>query len=116
MPAYKLARKHADFELKAVPVEIKQFEISELDNDRATFRARVASGTYMRSVAHDMGQLMGCGAHLESLRRTMVAEFELTDAHTLDELQDSEMSRGQDRRTLHSSSQTFTATAKHHCE
>ena len=87
VPAYKLARKHAEFELKPVPVEIKQFEITQLDNDRATFRARVASGTYMRSVAHDMGQLMGCGAHLESLRRTAVAEFELTDAHTLEELQ-----------------------------
>jgi tRNA pseudouridine55 synthase len=85
--AYKLARKHAEFELKAVPVEIKQFEIAEVDNDRATFRARVASGTYMRSVAHDMGQLMGCGAHLESLRRTAVGEFELTYACTLEELQ-----------------------------
>jgi tRNA pseudouridine55 synthase len=87
VPAYKLARKHAEFELKPVPVEIKQLEITEVDKDRATFRARVASGTYMRSVAHDMGQLMGCGAHLESLRRTAVAEFELTDAHTLKELQ-----------------------------
>src|SRR3984957_671514 len=87
VPAYKLARKHSDFELKPVPVEIKQFQITEVDNDRASFRARVASGTYMRSVAHDMGQLMGCGAHLESLRRTAVAEFELTDAHTLEELQ-----------------------------
>ena len=40
----------------------------------------------MRSVAHDMGQLIGCGAHLESLRRTAVGEFELADAHTLEEL------------------------------
>ena len=87
VPAYKLARKHADFELKPVPVEIKQFEVTGVDHDCAAFRARVASGTYMRSVAHDMGQMMGCGAHLQSLRRTAVAEFELTDAHTLDELQ-----------------------------
>jgi tRNA pseudouridine55 synthase len=87
VPAYKLARKHAEFELKAVPVEIKQFEITEVDKDRAPFRARVASGTYMRAVAHDMGQLMGCGAHLESLRRTSVGEFQLTDACTLEELQ-----------------------------
>jgi tRNA pseudouridine55 synthase len=47
----------------------------------------VASGTYLRSVAHDMGQQLGCGAHLQSLRRTAVAEFDLTDAHTLEELQ-----------------------------
>ena len=110
VPAYKLARKHAEVTLKPVQVEIKEFEITRLDDDRssgdshvgpdapvraaeqssvglvASFRARVASGTYMRSVAHDMGQQIGCGAHLESLRRTAVGEFGLTDAHTLDEL------------------------------
>src|ERR1700690_557761 len=85
VPAYKLARKHAEVALKPVQVEIKEFEISRVENDRASFRARVASGTYMRSVAHDMGKLAGCGAHLESLRRTGVGEFELADAHTLEE-------------------------------
>jgi len=87
VPAYKLARKNKDVPLKPVQVEIKQFEITQLDDSRAHFRARVASGTYMRSVAHEMGTLAGCGAHLESLRRTVVAEFELTDAHTLQALQ-----------------------------
>jgi tRNA pseudouridine55 synthase len=86
VPAYKLARKHAEVSLKPIQIEIKEFEISRVENDRASFRARVASGTYMRSVAHDMGQLIGCGAHLESLRRTAVGEFELPDAHTLEEL------------------------------
>ncbi len=86
VPAYKLARKHAEVTLKPIQVEIKEFEISGVENGRASFRARVASGTYMRSVAHDMGQLLGCGAHLESLRRTAVGEFELPDAHTLEEL------------------------------
>lgn len=86
VPAYKLARRHAEVVLKPVQVEIKEFEISRLENDRATFRARVASGTYMRSVAHDMGKLMGCGAHLESLRRTAVGEFGLADAHILEEV------------------------------
>jgi tRNA pseudouridine55 synthase len=86
VPAYKLARKHVEVALKPVQVEIKDFEILQLENDRASFRARVASGTYMRSVAHDMGQLIGCGAHLESLRRTAVGEFDLADAHTLEEL------------------------------
>ena len=89
--AYKLARKHAEVTLKPVQIEIKEFEITAIQtyDDSglvATFRARVASGTYMRSVAHDMGQLAGCGAHLQSLRRTAVAEFELCDAHTLEEL------------------------------
>ena len=86
IPAYKLARKHTEVSLKPVQVEIKEFDIAQVENDRARFRARVASGTYMRSVAHDMGQLLGCGAHLESLRRTAVGDFELSDAHTLEEL------------------------------
>jgi tRNA pseudouridine55 synthase len=104
VPAYKLARKHAEVALKPVQVEIKEFEITRVGDAHvgadapvraaeqsspglvATFRARVASGTYMRSVAHDMGKLVGCGAHLESLRRTAVGEFDLADAHTLDEL------------------------------
>jgi tRNA pseudouridine55 synthase len=86
--AYKLARKHQPVELKPVQVEIKEFTITSLDADRATFRARVASGTYMRSVAHDMGQRLGCGAHLATLRRTSVAEFDLSHAHTLEEIAD----------------------------
>jgi len=86
VPAYKLARKQREVVLQPVQVEIKEFEIRLVEAERATFRARVASGTYMRSVAHDMGQLLGCGAHLESLRRTAVAEFSLDDAHTLDDV------------------------------
>ena len=86
VPAYKLARKQKEVVLKSVQVEIKEFEILAVEADRTRFRARVASGTYMRSVAHDMGQLLTCGAHLESLRRTAVAEFTLEDAHTLEEV------------------------------
>jgi tRNA pseudouridine55 synthase len=86
VPAYKLARKHQDVPLKAVPVEIKEFEILGVERDRANFRARVASGTYLRSVAHEMGQKIGCGAHLAALRRTALGEFSLSDAHTLEEL------------------------------
>jgi tRNA pseudouridine55 synthase len=87
VPAYKLARKQKEVVLKPVRVEIKEFEILSVDGECASFNARVASGTYLRSVAHDMGKQMGCGAHLKSLRRTAVAEFDLTDAHTLEELQ-----------------------------
>jgi len=86
VPAYKLARQQKEVVLKPVRVEIKEFEILAVDLDRVRFRARVASGTYMRSVAHDMGRELACGAHLESLRRTTVAEFTLEDAHTLEEL------------------------------
>jgi tRNA pseudouridine55 synthase len=88
IPAYKLARKHKEVALQPVQVEIKEFEILATAADQATFRARVASGTYMRSVAHDMGQKLGCGAHLAALRRTAVAEFTIEDAHTLEALAD----------------------------
>lgn len=84
VPAYKLARKKKEVALKPAKVVIEEFEIAAVDGVCAHFRARVASGTYMRSVAHDMGQLAGCGAHLAALRRTAVAEFELKDAHTLE--------------------------------
>ena len=87
VPAYKLARKHQDVRLEPVQVEIKEFAILDVAGDRVTFRAHVGSGTYMRSVAHDMGQKLGCGAHLAGLRRTAVAEFVIEEARTLDELQ-----------------------------
>jgi tRNA pseudouridine55 synthase len=88
VPAYKLARKQKEVVLKAVQVEIKELVILAVEGDRASFRARVASGTYMRSVAHEMGQQLGTGAHLESLRRTSVAEFEIAQAHTLEQIEE----------------------------
>jgi tRNA pseudouridine55 synthase len=87
VPAYKLARKNKDVPLVPVQVEIKEFEIIACDRDCAHFRARVASGTYMRSVAHDMGKELGCGAHLAALRRTSAAEFTLADARTLEQVE-----------------------------
>ncbi len=87
VPAYKLARKKKEVVLKPIQVEIKEFEILNTTADQATFRARVASGTYMRSVAHEMGHKLGCGAHLAALRRIAVAEFTIEDAHTLQALE-----------------------------
>lgn len=86
VPAYKLARKNQEVRLEPVKVEIKELVILEVAADRVTFRAQVSSGTYLRSVAHDMGQRLGCGAHLAALRRTSVAEFAIADAHSLDAL------------------------------
>ena len=86
VPAYKLARNKEEVTLEPVMVEIKEFEITSCEGDRVMFRARVASGTYMRSVAHDMGRELGCGGHLASLRRTGVGEFEIMDAHTLERI------------------------------
>jgi tRNA pseudouridine55 synthase len=87
VPAYKLARKKKAVTLEAVQVEIPEFEILSFENERAAFRARVTSGTYMRSVAHDLGNALGCGAHLESLRRTSVAEFGIAEAHTFEQVE-----------------------------
>ena len=88
VPAYKLARKQKEVILQPVSVEIKEFLITVIEADRAHFRARVASGTYMRSIAHEMGQRLGCGAHLEALRRTAVGEFDITHAHSLEKIED----------------------------
>ena len=87
VPAYKLARKKQEVALKAATVEVHEFEILGLEGDRATFRARVASGTYLRSIAHDLGTALGTGGHLARLRRTAVAEFDLSDARTLEEVE-----------------------------
>jgi len=86
VPAYKLARKNVEVELKPVSVEVYEFEIRELRGADADFRCRVSSGTYVRTLAHDVGQKLGCGAHLAALRRTVVAEFEIAQAHTLEEI------------------------------
>lgn len=86
VPAYKLARNKKDVALQPVQIEIKELEILSLDKSQASFRARVSSGTYVRSIAHDLGQIAACGAHLQSLRRTSVAEFTVEDARTLEDL------------------------------
>ena len=87
VPAYKLARKKQEVTLKPVQVEVLQFDILTTSANEATFRASVASGTYIRAIAHEMGRKLGCGAHLASLRRTVVAEFTIENAHTLEELE-----------------------------
>jgi tRNA pseudouridine55 synthase len=87
VPAYKLARKKKEVPLKPVDVEIRELEITRLEGDRASFRARVATGTYLRSVAHDLGRDLGVGAHLARLVRTAVGEFTLAEARSLEELE-----------------------------
>lgn len=86
-PAYKLARQGKPVELKTATVVIDSFEIVSLAGNEAEFVIRISAGGYVRSVAHELGQALGCGAHLASLRRTRAGEFTLEDAHTLDELQ-----------------------------
>jgi tRNA pseudouridine55 synthase len=87
VPAYKLARRKQEVELKAVEVEVKAFDVLSLDGATVAFRCRVSSGTYVRSLAHELGEKLGIGAHLAGLRRTAVAEFSLEQSHTLEEIE-----------------------------
>ena len=88
VPAYKLARKKKPVQLKPVQVEVKEFVVEDVAGDRVRFRSRVASGTYLRSIAHELGSALGAGGHLASLRRTEVAEFRLAEAVSLEALAD----------------------------
>jgi tRNA pseudouridine55 synthase len=85
--AYKLAREGKPVELKPAKIRILAFEIVALEGPEASFTISVSSGGYVRSVAHELGQDLGCGAHLSRLRRTQAGAFTLDDAHTLEELE-----------------------------
>jgi tRNA pseudouridine55 synthase len=85
-PAYKLAREGKPVELKTARVRIASFEIVALEGAVANFTMSISAGGYVRSVAHEMGQDLGCAAHLSSLRRTQAGVFTLAEAHTLEEL------------------------------
>jgi tRNA pseudouridine55 synthase len=85
-PAYKLAREGKPVELKPAMVLIESFEVTELLGVEASFAMRISAGGYVRSVAHELGQDLGCGAHLSSLRRTQAGVFTLAVACTLEEL------------------------------
>ncbi|MGH9579489.1 MAG: tRNA pseudouridine(55) synthase TruB [Terriglobales bacterium] len=87
VPAYRLARQKKPVALQPVTVEVKELEVESLEGGRARFRARVAAGTYLRSVAHDLGQDLGCGGHLAVLRRTSVGEFGISEACTLEQVE-----------------------------
>lgn len=96
VPAYKLARKKHEVELKSVRVWVHRFDIQQIDGDRASFIADVSAGTYIRSLAHDLGQKLGIGAHVAELRRTASGEFTLAQATTLERLTDMKNREGHD--------------------
>lgn len=86
VPLYKLARKGVEVERKARLVHIYNFRFSDYHEPVATFRLACTKGTYVRSIAHDLGQNLGCGAHLATLRRVDVGRFSVADASSLDAL------------------------------
>jgi tRNA pseudouridine55 synthase len=85
--AYALARTDRPLELKPVTVTVKELDILDFADGLLTLRVTATAGFYVRSLAHDLGQRLGCGAHLETLRRTRAAGFGLEEAITLDGLQ-----------------------------
>jgi tRNA pseudouridine55 synthase len=84
--AYKLARQQVAVELKPVEVEVRQLEVQHLAANKLTVVITCAAGTYIRSIAHDLGQWLGCGALLSCLRRTRAGEYGVDQARTLDQL------------------------------
>jgi tRNA pseudouridine55 synthase len=91
IPAHKLARAGKPVDVKPARIVIHRFELLSLEGpspfeQSARFVMQVSAGGYVRSVAHDLGQLAGCGAHLSSLRRTQAGAFSLLQAISLDDL------------------------------
>jgi tRNA pseudouridine55 synthase len=86
-PAYQLARAGKEVTLKPVTIHVSAFEVTALREDEVDFQLTVSAGGYVRSIAHGLGQALGCGAHLSRLRRTRSGPFSLDDAHTIDALQ-----------------------------
>jgi tRNA pseudouridine55 synthase len=86
VPAHKLARAGLPVPVKPARITIHDFRLLELAGDTASFAMTVSAGGYVRSVAHELGALAGCGAHLASLRRIRAGVFTLAQAITVDQL------------------------------
>ncbi len=86
-PAYALARAGKAPQLKPARVRIAELTFGRFDGDSVSFSMQISSGGYVRSVAHELGIRLGCGAHLASLRRTAAGPFQIEHARSLGELQ-----------------------------
>lgn len=86
VPAHKLARQGKAVPVKPARIHIHHFALTSLEGDSADFTMQVSAGGYVRSVAHELGQLAGCGAHLSLLRRTQAGAFTLAQSLTVGEL------------------------------
>lgn len=84
-PVYLLARKGVDVVLEPRPITIHEFEITAISLPEIRFRVVCSTGTYIRSLAHDFGQALGCGGYLSALRRTRIGALHVNDAVSVDE-------------------------------
>jgi len=87
VPAYRLARQQVAVEMKPVPVEVFELKLLEIEGPEARIWAHCSAGTYMRSIAHELGQAMGWGAHLSALRRERSGDFPIEQARTIPDLE-----------------------------
>ncbi len=97
VPLYKLARQGIEVERKARLVHIYSFRFSRYEEPIGEFRIVCTKGTYVRTLAHDLGQKIGCGAHLRSLRRVASGSFEIEKALPLDDIMNLTTARLQER-------------------
>jgi tRNA pseudouridine55 synthase len=88
VPLYRLAREGKTIDRDAKQIEIREFVITDYKSPLATFRIVCSRGTYVRSVVHDLGEKLGCGATLLSLRRTRIGSMKVSDAFTIQQLID----------------------------
>lgn len=98
-PVYRLARADEDFTLEPVKVTVKRFALRDYQPPFVDFEAECSAGTYIRSLAHDLGRRLGCGAHLAVLRRTSVGAYGLADAIPLAALEEA-AARGEAARLI----------------
>ncbi len=84
---YELAREGKEVERKEADIEIYDLEVKNVAFPRVEICVSCSSGTYIRSLIHDIGQKLGTGAYMESLRRTMASGYDISDSHTLEEIQ-----------------------------
>jgi tRNA pseudouridine55 synthase len=88
VPAYRLARKKIEVDLKPVEVTISSLELLECSGAEARMIVHCSAGTYLRALAHDLGQLLGCGAFLNKLTRTRSGDFAIEQARTIEQLEE----------------------------
>jgi tRNA pseudouridine55 synthase len=86
VPLYKLARKGIEVEREPRLIHIYNFRFTDYTEPVGTFKLACTKGTYVRSIAHDLGNKLGCGAHLTTLRRAVSGKFDVADARTLDQV------------------------------
>jgi tRNA pseudouridine55 synthase len=103
VPLYRLARRGVEVERESREVEIRRLEILAAEDDRLTIEVDCSKGTYIRTLAHDLGQLLGTGAHLTALRRLRSGSFSVAEAHTLPKME----SAGREQLTLLSPADTL---------